>query len=89
MQDMRGKLKRRLVALSFDSTAEAPAVGSPVTTGDGAEVVGELTSVARSPATGKLLALARLKSPYFEGNTALDVAGAGAAFVAQTVPEMG
>jgi glycine cleavage system aminomethyltransferase T len=89
MQDMRGKLKRRLVALSFDGTADALAVGSPVTTGDGAEAVGELTSVARSPVTGKLLALARLKSPYFEGNTALGVAGAAAAFVAQSPPEMG
>ena len=34
MQDMRGKLKRRLVALALEDSAEAPPVGSPVTAGD-------------------------------------------------------
>ena len=89
MQDMRGKLKRRLVALALDDAAELPAVGSPVTASDSAEAVGELTSVARSPSTGKALALARLKSPYFEGKLPLGVAGKPAAFVAQGAPEMG
>jgi hypothetical protein len=88
MQDMRGKLKRRLVALAFD-TADLPQAGSPVTVNDGAEAVGELTSVARSPVTGKAVALARLKSPYFEGKVALGVAGMKAAFVAQSAPEIG
>jgi len=88
MQDMRGKLKRRLVALALDDSAEAPPVGSPVTAVDTSEAVGELTSVARSPRTGKLLALARLKSPYFEGKLALGVAGKQAAFVAQGRPEV-
>jgi len=90
MQDMRGKLKRRLIALALEDHAEAPppAVGSPVTVGDSAEAVGELTSVARSPLTGKLLALARVKSPYFDGKLALGVAGRQAAFVAQGTPEM-
>ncbi|HET7540204.1 MAG TPA: glycine cleavage T C-terminal barrel domain-containing protein [Polyangiaceae bacterium] len=91
MQDMRGKLKRRLVALSLDAEAEAPqvGVGSPVTAGDSSEAVGELTSVVRSPLTGKLLALARVKSPYFDGNMPLGVAGRAAAFIAQTPTEMG
>jgi folate-binding protein YgfZ len=88
MQDMRGKLKRRLVALVLDDSDEAPAVGSPVTVGDSAEAVGELTSVARSPLTGRLLALARVKSPYFDGKLALGVAGRRAAFVAQGAPEI-
>jgi folate-binding protein YgfZ len=88
MQDMRGKLKRRLVALVLDDSAEAPPVGSPVTAMDTAEAVGELTSVAKSPLTGKLLALARVKSPYFDGKLALGVAGRRAAFVAQGTPEM-
>ncbi len=87
MQDMRGKLKRRLVALALDGRADAPPVGSAVTANLGAEAAGELTSVARSPATGKLFALARLKSPYFEGVAPLGVAGAPAAFVAQGEPE--
>lgn len=88
MQDMRGKLKRRLVALSLDGTADAPAVGSAVTATDSGEAVGELTSVARHPLTGKLLALARVKSPYFEGKLGLGVGKQVAAFVAQGAPEM-
>jgi tRNA-modifying protein YgfZ len=88
MQDMRGKLKRRLVALALGDSAEAPAVGSPVTAGAAEEAVGELTSVARHPRTGKLLALARVKGPYFDGKLALGVAGKEAAFVAQGTPEM-
>lgn len=89
MQDMRGKLKRRLVALSLDTAADLPQVGSPVTANDGVEAVGELTSVARSPLTGKAVALARLKSPYFEGKAALGVAGMKAAFVEQAPTEIG
>lgn len=88
MQDMRGKLKRRLVALTLDDGADTPAVGAAVTAGDSAEAVGELTSVARSPLTGKLLALARVKSPYFEGSVPLGVGGKRAAFVAQGTPEI-
>jgi tRNA-modifying protein YgfZ len=88
MQDMRGKLKRRLVALQLDDGAELPSVGSAVTALDTAEAVGELTSVAQDPLTGRLLALARVKSPYFEGKLALGVAGRQAAFVASDTPEM-
>lgn len=90
MQDMRGKLKRRLVALVLADSGEVPppAVGTPVTVGDTAEAVGELTSVAKSPLTGKLLALARVKSPYFDGKLTLSVAGRQAAFVPQGTPEM-
>ena len=89
MQDMRGKLKRRLVALSLSDESELPAVGSPVTASGGAEAVGELTSVARNPWTGRALGLARVKSPYFEGKVALEVAGRPATFVAQQAPEIG
>jgi len=90
MQDMRGKLKRRLIALTLEDGAEAPApaIGSPVTARDTKEAVGVLTSVARSPRNGKVLALARVNSPYFEGKLALDVAGKPAAFVAQGAPEI-
>jgi len=88
MQDMRGKLKRRLVALSLGEGADVPAVGTAVTAADSGEAVGELTSVARSPLTGKLLALARVKGPYFEGKLSLGVGDRPAAFVAQSAPEM-
>jgi glycine cleavage system aminomethyltransferase T len=88
MQDMRGKLKRRLVALSLD-TLELPAAGAPVTSpaGEGSETVGEVTSAALSPLTGKAVALARLKGPYFEGKLPLVLAGKSAAFVEQSAPE--
>ncbi len=89
MQDMRGKLKRRLVALSLGPSGELPQVGSPVTTTDGAEAVGEVTSVVRSPLTGTALALARIKSPFFEGKAALGVSGRQATFVEQGAPEIG
>jgi glycine cleavage system aminomethyltransferase T len=88
MQDMRGKLKRRLVALALADGSEST-VGSPVTASGSSEAVGELTSVAKDPVTGKVLALARLKSPYFEGKLPLGVAGKPAAFVEQGNPEMG
>ena len=88
MQDMRGKLKRRLVALALADGAEPPPVGTPVTVGEGREAVGELTSVAQSPGSGQVLALARVKSPYFDGKAPLDVAGERAAFVAQGTPEI-
>jgi hypothetical protein len=88
MQDMRGKLKRRLVALAVDS-ADLPAVGAPVTSADngGSETVGEVTSAARSAITGKAVALARVKGPYFEGKLPLMLGGKSAAFVEQLVPE--
>jgi tRNA-modifying protein YgfZ len=88
MQDMRGKLKRRLVALSLD-TPELPAAGSPVTstTSGNTETVGEVTSAALSPLTGKAVALARVKGPYFEGMLPLALAGKSAAFVEQAPSE--
>ena len=92
MQDMRGKLKRRLVALTLgegEGSSSPPAVGSPVTAADGGEPVGELTSVARSPSTGELFALARIKTPFFEGTQPLGVAGKPALFIAQGAPEIG
>ncbi|MEO8904896.1 MAG: glycine cleavage T C-terminal barrel domain-containing protein [Polyangiaceae bacterium] len=89
MQDMRGKLKRRLVALSLAASVDLPQVGSPVTTTDGAQAVGEVTSVVRSPLTGKTLALARIKSPFFDGKARLGVSGGEATFVEQSASEMG
>jgi folate-binding protein YgfZ len=88
MQDMRGKLKRRLVALAVE-TAELPLVGEPVTsTASGnTETVGEVTSAARSPLTGNAVALARVKGPYFEGKLQLSLLGKNAVFVEQSAPE--
>ena len=88
MQDMRGKLKRRLVALAVE-TAELPLAGEPVTsTASGnTETVGEVTSAARSPLTGNAVALARVKGPYFEGKLPLSLLGKNAVFVEQSAPE--
>jgi folate-binding protein YgfZ len=88
MQDMRGRLKRRLVALCVETT-ELPAAGAKVTSGarGNAETVGEVTSAALSPLTGKAVALARVKGPYFEGNLPLILAGKSAVFVEQRTPE--
>jgi len=88
MQDMRGKLKRRLVTLAVEGVAVPPA-GEPVTsTASGqAETVGEVTSAALSPLTGRAIALARLKAPYFEGKLPLTLAGKNAAFVEQAPAE--
>src|SRR5262249_53217436 len=69
MQDMRGKLKRRLVVLALGVDVPPPARGAKVAAG-GAEV-GEVTSSARGGSG--VWALARLKSPYFEGGAALEV----------------
>lgn len=88
MQDMRGKLKRRLVALAVDD-AELPVAGAAVTSAasGGTETVGEVTSAALSPSTGKAVALARVKGPYFDGKLPLSLAGKSAAFVEQAAPE--
>jgi folate-binding protein YgfZ len=88
MQDMRGKLKRRLVTLAVDS-AELPPAGEPVTSSanGSAEAVGEVTSAALSPLTGKAVALARIKAPYFEGKLPLALAGKSSAFVKQAPAE--
>lgn len=71
MQDLRGKLKRRLSLLELEA-GETPARGTPVYAADGSEA-GEITS-ARSGA-GHGFALARLKAPHFEAGSALLVAG--------------
>jgi folate-binding protein YgfZ len=88
MQDMRGKLKRRLVALSLDAP-DPPELGAPITSSanGNTEAVGEVTSAALSPLTGKAVALARLKGPYFEGKLPLTLAGRSAVFVEQASPE--
>ncbi len=73
MQDMRGKLKRRLCIVKAQGAELSP--GMPVS--QGSEEVGEVRSVA--PKGG--LCLARVSAPHFEPGTALRVAGASAQVV--------
>jgi folate-binding protein YgfZ len=77
MQDMRGKVKRRLISLKLQTAATVDA-GSEVST-DAGEVVGQVTSSARCGA--EAFALARVRAPFFEGMTPLSVGGAPAEFV--------
>lgn len=82
MQDMRGRVKRRLVVLELELDADdAPGPGSPVLAAGQGEV-GVLRSVHRAEG-GSLLAFARLISPYFDDSSAaaLSVAGRPARIV--------
>ena len=73
MQDMRGRVKRRLVALELGASSGVEA-GAEVTAAGSGEKVGELTSVARSGAS--LYGFARVRAPFFEPGTELWVSGA-------------
>jgi tRNA-modifying protein YgfZ len=74
MQDMRGKVKRRIVVLAVDAETP-PAPGTPVSS-EG-EAVGEITSAA--PADGEgAVALARVRAPFDEPGRALAVDGKSA-----------
>ena len=77
MQEMRGKVKRRLVRLRLE-TANPPAIGALVLAPDGSKA-GELTSTVADGAT--TLAFARLKAPYFDGSVPLSVGGASAQLI--------
>lgn len=74
MQDMRGKLRKQLAALSLDA--------SSATTGDEvlaeAAGVGELKTVIWSAQLERPVALARMKTKSLEGEVALVVGGAAA-----------
>ncbi|HVJ19553.1 MAG TPA: hypothetical protein VM686_29235 [Polyangiaceae bacterium] len=63
MQDMRGKLKRRVVGVEL-SGSELPPTGSEVRSAASGEVVGQVTSSGVA-ARGGLRALAMVKAPFF------------------------
>ena len=78
MQDMRGKVKRRLALLSLDAN-EVPERGAPVRADD--REVGEVTSATFSQRLGRPLVLARVQTPFDEVGRALSIAGAAATSV--------
>ncbi|MFO7179539.1 MAG: folate-binding protein YgfZ [Pseudomonadota bacterium] len=84
MQDMRGRVKRRLLVLRL-AAGTAPAPGTPVTSPAAAEPVGRVTSRVALP-QGGALAFARVKAPYFEGGAALTIEGQGAEIVSLSGP---
>ena len=68
MQDMRGKVKRRLARLQFDDAGPSGvelSVGEQVMDAAGTEI-GRVTSRAPAPESGQAAAIARLKAPFFE-----------------------
>jgi glycine cleavage system aminomethyltransferase T len=71
MQDMRGKVKRRLSLLRFAGSPSSRA-GHPVHNEAGGEV-GAITSMARAVAGEPGFAIARLQAPNFEPGTTLTV----------------
>ena len=72
MQDMRGRVKRRLVVLEIDGDPLVPFSNDVESPGEAAPV-GKITSVARDGASS--IALSRLKFPFFEGAQPLSVGG--------------
>jgi folate-binding protein YgfZ len=79
MLELRGHVKRKLAGLAIDAS-EAPARGTLVSDEAGA-AVGEITSAAMSPLSGKPVALAMLKRANVTPGSRLVVAGAGARVV--------
>ena len=90
MQDLRGKVKRRLAVLEI-AGAELPAPDSPVVAPGIDEPVGAIRSAAVRGAE-RVLAFARLKAPYFDPHvdggapTRFSVQGRAARIVALPVP---
>jgi folate-binding protein YgfZ len=85
MQDMRGRVKRRLAVLRIQSS-ELPPSEAPVLAGDSAKPVGSLRSAALGE-DGSVLAFARLEAPYFEApGRELSVSGRRAEIVALRAP---
>jgi len=80
MLEMRGHVKRKLVALVVDAP-EAPPKGAAVTDSIGASVVGEVTSTAMSPTLSQPVALGMLKRAHAEPGTVVSVGGARAKVV--------
>lgn len=80
MQDMRGKVKRRLVTISIDAS-EPPASGTAVEN-SAHEPVGTVTSAAPNDGTPRTIAIASLRAQYAEPGAALLVAGAPATVLA-------
>lgn len=79
MQDMRGKVKRRLATVLV-SSGEAPATGTPVTRRDGTPA-GETRSSSISEILGGPVALAMLSAEASAPGTALVVGGVAASVV--------
>lgn len=77
MQDMRGKVKRRLARLAINAggavgSSELSA-GAPVTDVSGGQEVGRVTTALSPAQPGEPVAIARLKAPFFEAGTQVSI----------------
>jgi folate-binding protein YgfZ len=70
----QGHLNKKLCGLAFDGTT-IPARGDLISLGD--RKVGQVTSAVRSPALGRVIALASLRRECWEAGTRVRVASAG------------
>jgi folate-binding protein YgfZ len=86
MQDMRGKVKRRVVPFELTG-GEAPLPGAEVATPSG-ESIGRVTSVVRTEA-GRLLGLGMLKAPHFEPGSTVRVGETGGRVLGVPSPAAG
>jgi folate-binding protein YgfZ len=82
MQDMRGRVKRRVVPLLLEGKG-LPAIGASVTANG--EAVGEITSAAYSELAGRAVAHARILARYAEGEAELSVGGVSASINARPI----
>jgi folate-binding protein YgfZ len=81
MQDMRGRVKRRLTRIAVEGAEPVP-VGAEVSVEGEAAAIGRITSAERNG--DSTWALAMLKAPFFERNDALAVAGRAARILTPT-----
>ncbi len=79
MQDMRGRVKRRLVTLSLDD-GTVPDPGTPVSAGEGEEV-GQVTSAVASSRLGRPIVMARVLTRLPEACGAFSIAGHAASLL--------
>jgi folate-binding protein YgfZ len=82
MQDMRGKVRRRITPVSLASTELGSVVSGASVVTAAQEIAGEVTSVALSLEGTELTALARLKTAFATPGTELAVGGVAATVAA-------
>jgi len=73
-QDTRGKTRSRLFVIRLDGD-EVPGVGTEILAGDERTVVGEITSAAIEPESGRVFAFARVKTAAVEAGQPLTAGG--------------
>jgi folate-binding protein YgfZ len=71
MQDMRGKVKRRLARVS--GASDTPFVAGAIVSDSAGGNVGSITTPGQAPYAGEFSAIAKLKAPHYEAGSRLRV----------------